>query len=44
MPPALCILGLSIFAQGSSELMLAGLLTDLAADLGVSIPPAGLVI
>ncbi|MBW0274275.1 hypothetical protein ATM97_04880 [Nocardia sp. MH4] len=44
MPPALCILGSSIFAQGSSELILAGLLTDLAADLGVSIPPAGLVI
>lgn len=44
MPPAVYILGLSIFAQGTSELMLAGLLTDLSADLGVSIPRAGLLI
>ncbi|TCJ90088.1 Cmx/CmrA family chloramphenicol efflux MFS transporter [Nocardia alba] len=44
MPTAVYILGLSIFAQGTSELMLAGLLPDLAADLGVSIPRAGLLI
>lgn len=44
MPPAIYVLGLSIFAQGTSELMLAGLLTDLSADLGVSIPRAGLLI
>ncbi|MFG2446296.1 Cmx/CmrA family chloramphenicol efflux MFS transporter [Nocardia fluminea] len=44
MPTAVYILGLSIFAQGTSELMLAGLLPDLATDLGVSIPRAGLLI
>ncbi|HEY3509028.1 MAG TPA: Cmx/CmrA family chloramphenicol efflux MFS transporter, partial [Kribbella sp.] len=38
------VLGLSIFAQGTSELMLAGLLPELAADLHVSIPQAGLLI
>ncbi|MFF2087662.1 Cmx/CmrA family chloramphenicol efflux MFS transporter [Nocardia sp. NPDC058176] len=44
MPTAIYVLGLSIFAQGTSELMLAGLLPELAADLGVSIPRAGLLI
>ncbi len=44
MPTAVYILGLSIFAQGTSELMLAGLLPEMAADLGVSIPGAGLLI
>jgi DHA1 family chloramphenicol resistance protein-like MFS transporter len=44
MPIAVYILGLAIFAQGTSELMLAGLLPELAADLGVSIPEAGLLI
>ncbi|MFG1699286.1 Cmx/CmrA family chloramphenicol efflux MFS transporter [Nonomuraea sp. NPDC049309] len=44
MPLAVYILGLSIFAQGTSELMLAGLLPGMAADLGVSIPEAGLLI
>ncbi|WP_433622478.1 Cmx/CmrA family chloramphenicol efflux MFS transporter [Nocardia sp. CA-120079] len=44
MPFAVYILGLSIFAQGTSELMLSGLLTQMAADLGVSIPQAGLLI
>ncbi|WP_328712418.1 Cmx/CmrA family chloramphenicol efflux MFS transporter [Nocardia salmonicida] len=44
MPTAIYILGLSIFAQGTSELMLAGLLPEMAADLGVSIPSAGLLI
>lgn len=44
MPLAIYILGLSIFAQGTSELMLAGLLTEMAADLGVSVPQAGLLI
>jgi DHA1 family chloramphenicol resistance protein-like MFS transporter len=38
------VLGLSIFAQGTSELMLAGLLPELSADLHVSIPQAGLLI
>ncbi|WP_433521887.1 Cmx/CmrA family chloramphenicol efflux MFS transporter [Nocardia pseudovaccinii] len=44
MPLAVYILGLSIFAQGTSELMLSGLLTQMAGDLGVSIPQAGLLI
>ncbi|WP_308646055.1 Cmx/CmrA family chloramphenicol efflux MFS transporter [Nocardia cyriacigeorgica] len=44
MPIAIYILGLSIFAQGTSELMLAGLLTEMSADLGVSVPRAGLLI
>ena len=44
MPIAVYILGLAIFAQGTSELMLAGLLPEMAADLSVSIPDAGLLI
>ncbi|GAA0586796.1 MFS transporter [Kribbella sandramycini] len=44
MPVAVYVLGLSIFAQGTSELMLAGLLPELSHDLGVSIPAAGLLI
>ncbi|MEV0387225.1 Cmx/CmrA family chloramphenicol efflux MFS transporter [Nonomuraea sp. NPDC050643] len=44
MPLAVYILGLSIFAQGTSELMLAGFLPEMAADLGVSVPDAGLLI
>jgi MFS transporter, DHA1 family, chloramphenicol resistance protein len=44
MPLAVYILGLSIFAQGTSELMLAGLLTEISSDLGVSVPQAGLLI
>lgn len=44
MPLAIYVLGLAIFAQGTSELMLAGLLPELSSDLGVSIPDAGLLI
>ncbi|MFJ6747013.1 Cmx/CmrA family chloramphenicol efflux MFS transporter [Streptomyces sp. NPDC091266] len=44
MPLAVYLLGLGIFAQGTSEFMLSGLLPDIAADLGVSIPDAGLLI
>ncbi|NNH71534.1 MFS transporter [Nocardia uniformis] len=44
MPLAVYVLGLSIFAQGTSELMLTGLLTGMASDLSVSIPRAGLLI
>ncbi|MFI0419470.1 Cmx/CmrA family chloramphenicol efflux MFS transporter [Spongiactinospora sp. 9N601] len=44
MPLAIYILGLAIFAQGTSELMLAGLLPGMAADLGVSVPDVGLLI
>lgn len=44
MPLVVYVLGLAIFAQGTSELMLAGLLPEMAGDLGVSIPQAGLLI
>ncbi|MEV7867667.1 Cmx/CmrA family chloramphenicol efflux MFS transporter [Streptomyces sp. NPDC088124] len=41
MPFALHLLGLAVFAQGTSEFMLAGLGPDIARDLQVSIPAAG---
>lgn len=44
MPLAIYVLGVAIFAQGTSELMLAGLLPELSSDLAVSIPEAGLLI
>lgn len=44
MPVAVYVLALAIFAQGTSELMLAGLLPEIAGDLAVSVPQAGLLI
>ncbi|MGW0816451.1 Cmx/CmrA family chloramphenicol efflux MFS transporter [Streptomyces viridiviolaceus] len=44
MPVAVYILGLSVFALGTSEFMLSGLLPPIAEDVGVSIPQAGLLI
>jgi DHA1 family chloramphenicol resistance protein-like MFS transporter len=44
MPTAVFVLGFGIFAQGTSELMLAGLLPQMATDLGVTVPQAGLLI
>ncbi|WP_028927222.1 Cmx/CmrA family chloramphenicol efflux MFS transporter [Pseudonocardia acaciae] len=44
MPLAVYVLALGIFTQGTSEFMLSGLLPNLASDLGVSIPDAGLLI
>ncbi|MFI8325804.1 Cmx/CmrA family chloramphenicol efflux MFS transporter [Streptomyces sp. NPDC085529] len=44
MPLAVYILGLSVFALGTSEFMLSGLLEHIAADMDVSIPQAGLLI
>lgn len=44
MPVAIWIIGAAIFAQGTSELMLAGLLPEMSADLGVTIPQAGLLV
>ncbi|MEV5882875.1 Cmx/CmrA family chloramphenicol efflux MFS transporter [Streptomyces sp. NPDC052020] len=41
MPFALVLLGLAVFAQGTSEFMLSGLVPDIARDLGVSVPAAG---
>ncbi|QKW31748.1 MFS transporter [Nocardiopsis flavescens] len=43
MPFLLYMLALAVFAQGTSEFMLAGLLPAVSADLDVSIPQAGLL-
>ncbi|MEU2548389.1 Cmx/CmrA family chloramphenicol efflux MFS transporter [Streptomyces roseolus] len=44
MPLAVSVLGLSVFALGTSEFMLSGLLQPIAEDMDVSIPQAGLLI
>ncbi|MFE6775401.1 Cmx/CmrA family chloramphenicol efflux MFS transporter [Streptomyces sp. NPDC057702] len=44
MPLPVYVLGLVLFTQGTSEFMLSGLLPNMADDLGVSIPDAGLLI
>lgn len=44
MPLAVFVLGLSVFALGTSEFMITGLLPGMAADLGVGIPDTGLLI
>ncbi|PJE97795.1 MFS transporter [Streptomyces carminius] len=44
MPLAVYVLGLSVFALGTSEFMIAGLLQPMARDLDVSIPQAGLLV
>ncbi|MGW0807783.1 Cmx/CmrA family chloramphenicol efflux MFS transporter [Nonomuraea sp. NPDC002799] len=41
MPFAIYLLGLAVFAQGTSEFMLSGLVPDIAGELNVSIPAAG---
>ncbi|WP_447036236.1 Cmx/CmrA family chloramphenicol efflux MFS transporter [Streptomyces sp. DSM 118878] len=41
MPFAVHLLGLAVFAQGTSEFMLSGLVSGIARDLDVSIPAAG---
>ncbi|GAA1594994.1 MFS transporter [Actinomadura kijaniata] len=43
MPFVIHVLGLAVFALGTSEFMLSGLLPAIAADLHVSIPHAGLL-
>ena len=43
MPFVLYVLALAVFAQGTSEFMLSGLVPDLARDLGVSLSSAGLL-
>ncbi|RJL30135.1 Cmx/CmrA family chloramphenicol efflux MFS transporter [Bailinhaonella thermotolerans] len=43
MPLALHLLAVAVFAMGTSEFMLAGLLPGIAADLGVSAGTAGLL-
>ncbi|MGW7412954.1 Cmx/CmrA family chloramphenicol efflux MFS transporter [Streptomyces sp. NPDC054863] len=44
MPLAVYMLGLAVFALGTSEFMLSGLLPPIARDMDVSIPQAGLLI
>ncbi|MFD7839624.1 Cmx/CmrA family chloramphenicol efflux MFS transporter [Streptomyces sp. NPDC059761] len=44
MPVAVYVLGLSVFALGTSEFMLSGLLPPIAQDMDVTIPQAGLLI
>ncbi|MFE6866694.1 Cmx/CmrA family chloramphenicol efflux MFS transporter [Kitasatospora sp. NPDC057692] len=41
MPLPLYLLAVAVFAMGTSEFMLAGLLPDIASDLGVTIGAAG---
>ncbi|UCM89441.1 Cmx/CmrA family chloramphenicol efflux MFS transporter [Streptomyces marincola] len=41
MPLPLYLLAVAVFAMGTSEFMLAGLLPDIAADLGVTVGTAG---
>jgi MFS transporter, DHA1 family, chloramphenicol resistance protein len=41
VPFGLYLLGLAVFAQGTSEFMVSGLLPDIAGEMHVSIPAAG---
>lgn len=43
MPFAVYVLGLAVFAQGTSEFMLSGLVSGISADLNVSLSAAGLL-
>ena len=43
LPPVVPLLGTAVFAQGTSEFMVAGLVPDIASELSVSIPAAGLL-
>nr|WP_311243987.1 Cmx/CmrA family chloramphenicol efflux MFS transporter [Microbacterium sp. WCS2018Hpa-23] len=43
MPFVIVLLAVAVFAQGTSEFMLAGLLPAIASDLAVSIPQSGLL-
>lgn len=44
LPPVVYFLALGVFCLGTSEFMLAGLLPQIADDLAVSVPDAGLLI
>ncbi|WP_199921820.1 Cmx/CmrA family chloramphenicol efflux MFS transporter [Psychromicrobium lacuslunae] len=44
LPFAVFLIGLGIFCLGTSEFMIAGLLPDITADLGIDIPQAGWLI
>ncbi|MFK3736073.1 MFS transporter, partial [Streptomyces sp. NPDC088090] len=41
LPVPLYLLAMAVFAMGTSEFMLAGLLPDIAADLDVTVGTAG---
>nr|WP_272913850.1 hypothetical protein [Rhodococcus sp. BS-15] len=41
MPPLVFLLATAVFAQGTSEFLLAGLLPDIAADLDTTVPQRG---
>ena len=43
MPPLVFMLATAVFAQGTSEFLLAGLLPDIATDLDTTVPTAGLL-
>ncbi|MBO0678814.1 MFS transporter [Mycolicibacterium sp. S2-37] len=43
MPLSLYLLALAVFAMGTSEFMLAGLVPDIATDFGVSVGAAGIL-
>lgn len=43
MPPLVYLLATAVFAQGTSEFMLGGLLDDIAADFDTTVPRAGLL-
>ncbi|AYJ47690.1 Cmx/CmrA family chloramphenicol efflux MFS transporter [Rhodococcus sp. P1Y] len=43
MPFAIYVLGIAVFTQGTSEFMLSGLIPELARDMHVSVPAAGLL-
>ena len=44
MPPALLVLALCAFSIGTTELVIVGLLPEVASDLEVTIPTAGLLV
>jgi predicted MFS family arabinose efflux permease len=44
MPIALLALTISAFAIGTTEFVIVGLLPTIAADLGVNLPSAGLLV
>ncbi|SDW60466.1 MFS transporter, DHA1 family, inner membrane transport protein [Amycolatopsis xylanica] len=44
MPIALFVLGLTVFSLGTTEFMIAGLLPELSAAFGVSLPQTGMLI
>lgn len=44
LPVPVYLLGLSLFAMGSSEFLISGVLPEIATDLGISLPSAGALI